>query len=33
MSIIEEEEGLISRLQAFDMSAIESVFDQYNEAI
>jgi RNA polymerase sigma-70 factor (ECF subfamily) len=33
MTIIEEEEGLILRLQAFDMSAIESVFDQYNEAI
>ena len=33
MSIIEEEEGLILKLQAFDMSAIESVFDQYNEAI
>ncbi|MDO9085381.1 MAG: RNA polymerase sigma factor [Anaerolineaceae bacterium] len=33
MSIIEENEGLITRLQAFDMSAIEWVYDQYNEAI
>jgi RNA polymerase sigma-70 factor (ECF subfamily) len=33
MSIIEEEEGLISKLQAFDMSALEWVYDQYNEAI
>ncbi len=33
MSIIEEEEGLISRLQEFDMSALEWVYDQYNEAI
>lgn len=32
MSIIEEE-GLISRLQEFDMSALEWVYDQYNEAI
>jgi len=32
MSIIEEE-GLIKRLKAFDMGAIEWVFDQYNEAI
>ncbi len=33
MSIIAEEEGLINRLQAFDMGAIEWVYDQYNEAI
>jgi len=33
MSIIEENEGLITKLEAFDMGAIEWVFDQYNEAI
>lgn len=33
MSIIEEDEGLISRIQEFDMSALEWVYDQYNEAI
>lgn len=33
MSIIEDNEGLISKLQAFDMGALEWVFDQYNEAI
>lgn len=32
MSTIKEE-GLISRLQEFDMSALEWVYDQYNEAI
>ena len=33
MSDIVEEKGLISKLQAFDMGAIEWVYDQYNEAI
>ena len=33
MLIIEENEGLILKLQAFDMGALEWVFDQYNEAI
>jgi RNA polymerase sigma-70 factor (ECF subfamily) len=33
MSIIEENEGLIAKLKAFDMGAIEWVYDQYNEAI
>lgn len=33
MSIIEDNEGLIIKLKAFDMGAIEWVFDQYNDAI
>lgn len=33
MSNIEENEELIAKLKAFDMGAIEWVYDQYNEAI